>query len=145
MTWGNKWSGEGSNAVVYVSPSTSLTFTHTHTHTLRKQKNRYTALQPLTSGVVSWIMVTLNHGNDVHGVKAPGWEIAVGGAIVVVGLIFVTVLGRRDGDSSSASTKNNVDEENNESPFEPLLEQHKIMGSLDCDEGGDGGDDGDDS
>ena len=65
-------------------------------------------------------------------------------AIVVVGLIFVTVLGRRDGDSSSASTKNNVDEENNESPFEPLLEQHKIMGILDCDEG-DGGDDGDDS
>ena len=103
-------------------------------------------MQPLTSGVVSWIMVTLNHGNDVHGVKAPGWEIAVGGAIVVVGLIFVTVLGRRDGDSSSsASTKNNVDEENNESPFEPLLEQHKIMGILDCDEGGDGGDDGDDS
>jgi hypothetical protein len=82
-------------------------------------------------------MVTLNHGNDVHGVKAPGWEIAVGGAIVVVGLIFVTVLGRRDGDSSSASTKNNVDEENNESPFEPLLEQHKIMGIIDD------GDDGD--
>ena len=143
MTWGNKWSGEGSNAVVYVSLYLSNFYTHTHTHTAQTKKNRYTALQPLTSGVVSWIMVTLNHGNDVHGVKAPGWEIAVGGAIVVVGLIFVTVLGRRDGDSSSsASTKNNVDEENNESPFEPLLEQHKIMGILDCDEGdeGDGGD-----
>ena len=143
MTWGNKWSGEGSNTVVYVSLYLSNFFAHTHTHThCANKKNRYTALQPLTSGVVSWIMVTLNHGNDVHGVKAPGWEIAVGGAIVVVGLIFVTVLGRRDGDSSSASTKNNVDEENNESPFEPLLEQHKIMGILDCDEG-DGGDDGD--
>ena len=138
MTWGNKWSGEGSNAVVYVSLYLSNFYTHTH---CTNKKNRYTALQPLTSGVVSWIMVTLNHGNDVHGVKAPGWEIAVGGAIVVVGLIFVTVLGRRDGDSSSASTKNNVDEENNESPFEPLLEQHKIMGILDCDEGGDDGDD----
>ena len=87
-------------------------------------------------------MVTLNHGNDVHGVKAPGWEIA---AVVRLLLYFTPVLGRRDGDSSSASTKNNVDEENNESPFEPLLEQHKIMGILDCDEGGDGGDDGDDS
>ncbi len=78
-------------------------------------------------------MVTLNHGHDVHGVKAPGWEIAVGGAIVVVGLIFVTVLGRRHS-SSTSTMKNNVDDE---SPIEPLLEQHKIMGIIDD------GDDGD--
>ena len=128
MTWGNKWSGEGSNAVVYVSLYLSNFYTHTHC----ANKNRYTALQPLTSGVVSWIMVTLNHGNDVHGVKAPGWEIAVGGAIVVVGLIFVTVLGRRH--SSSTSMKNNVDDE---SPIEPLLEQHKIMGIIDDADDGD--------
>jgi hypothetical protein len=45
MTWGNKWSGEGSNAVVY------------------------TALQPLTSGLVSFVLVALNDGNDFHGVR----------------------------------------------------------------------------
>ena len=76
-------------------------------------------------------MVTLNSGKDVHGVKAPGWEIAVGGAIVVLGLILVTVVGRRrDSSSSSSATSSstNFDEESRNAPLEPLLnEQHKIM------------------
>ena len=77
-------------------------------------------------------MVTLNNGKDVHGVKAPGWEIAVGGAIVVLGLILVTVVGRRRDSSSSSSSatssSTNFDEESRNAPLEPLLnEQHKIM------------------
>ena len=38
MTWGNKWSGEGSNAVVYVSLYLSNFYTHTHTHTAQTKK-----------------------------------------------------------------------------------------------------------